>query len=95
MVLFFYAIIERLRIFFGMFTVYSKVNCQYCTAVEKLFTLKGIEHNKIILNVDFNRDEFFAKFGDGATFPQVVLDDTQIIGGATDTVAYLKSNKLV
>jgi glutaredoxin 3 len=95
MVLFFYAIIERLRIFFGMFTVYSKVNCQYCTAVEKLFTLKGIDHNKIILNVDFNRDEFFAKFGDGATFPQVVLDDTQIIGGATDTVAYLKSNKLV
>ena len=78
-----------------MFTVYSKVNCQYCTAVEKLFTLKGIEHTKLILNVDFDRDEFFTKFGDGATFPQVVLDDTQIIGGATATVAYLKLNKLV
>ena len=78
-----------------MFTVYSKVNCQYCTAIEKLFTLKSINHNKLILNVDFDRDEFFTKFGDGATFPQVVLDDTQIIGGATDTVAYLKLNKLV
>jgi glutaredoxin 3 len=78
-----------------MFTVYSKVNCQYCIAVEKLFTIKAIEHTHLTLNVDFDRDEFFAKFGDGATFPQVILDDTQIIGGATATVAYLKANNLV
>lgn len=78
-----------------MFTVYSKVNCQYCTAIEKLFTLKDINHKKLSLNVDFTREEFFTKFGSGSTFPQVVLDDTEIIGGATATVAYLKANNLV
>ena len=95
MVLFFYAIMVKHQKFFDMFTVYSKVNCQYCTAVEKVFTLKNIEHTKLLLNVDFDRDEFFSRFGDGATFPQVILDNDQIIGGATETVAYLKSNGLV
>ena len=78
-----------------MFTVYSKTNCQYCEMIEKVFSIKNIEHKKMLLNIDFTRDEFVAKFGQGATFPQVVLDDTQIIGGSTETVAHLRSVGLV
>lgn len=78
-----------------MFTVYSKVNCTYCESLDKVFKIKGIEHKKYLLNVDYSRDEFIEKFGSKATFPRVVLEDGTVIGGASETVKYLKENKLV
>lgn len=76
-----------------MFTVYSKVNCQYCEAVEKIFKMKNIEYQKLLLNVDFSRDEFIEKFG-VTTFPKVLVGE-ELIGGATETVKYLKENNLI
>jgi len=38
--------------------------------------------------------EFYDKFGQGSTFPRVVKDDT-LIGGCTETVKYLREQKLV
>jgi glutaredoxin len=46
------------------------------------------------LNTDFTREEFYAEFGEGSTFPQVIVDEKHI-GGCTDTVQYLKEQKLV
>jgi len=46
------------------------------------------------LNRDFTREEFYGKFGNGSTFPQVTVDEKNI-GGCTDTVQYLKEQKLV
>ena len=78
-----------------MFIVYSKVNCPYCEQVEKVFKLKGFEYKKNLLNVDFTREEFIEKFGAGSTFPRVLTEDGTLIGGATETVKYLKENNLV
>lgn len=78
----------------GMFTLYSKVNCSYCNAIEKLFKLKGIEYTKLTLNVDFSRDEFIEQYG-VTTFPQVLSESGETIGGAAETVKYLRSMGLV
>ena len=37
---------------------------------------------------------FQVKFGNGSTFPQVVIDSTNL-GGCSETVQYLKEKKLV
>lgn len=78
-----------------MFTVYSKVNCPYCEKIEKVFKLKGLAYQKYTLNVDYTREEFIEKFGPRGTFPRVLTEDGELIGGATETVKYLKENNLV
>ena len=78
----------------SMFTLYSKVNCSYCKAIEKVFKLKGIEYTKRTLNVDFTREEFIELYGI-TTFPQVITESGEHIGGASDTVKYLKGEGLL
>ena len=76
------------------FTIYSKDGCPYCTKVEKVLQLAEIKHVIYKLNRDFTREEFYDKFGAGSTFPRVIKDDT-LIGGCTETVKYLREQKLV
>ena len=76
------------------FTVYSKDGCPYCVKVQQLLQLAELTHVIYKLDRDFDREGFYGQFGQGATFPQVVLDSTNL-GGCTDTVKYLKENKLV
>ena len=78
-----------------MLTVYSKVNCKYCEAIEQLLNIKDIKHEKLLLNVDFTREEFISKFGSNTTFPKVLAEDGELIGGAKETVAYLKTKGLL
>jgi len=77
-----------------MFQVYSKTNCPYCEAIEKVFKLKSIEYKKYLLNVDYSKEEFIEKFGEGTTFPRVLLND-ELLGGAKETINYLKSQNMV
>ena len=76
------------------FTVYSKDGCPYCTKVVQVLELAGL--NNVVYNIDehFDRQSFYGQFGEGSTFPQVVIDSTNI-GGCTETVQYLKEKKLV
>ena len=76
-----------------MFTLYSKVGCSHCVAIEKVFKTKDIPFEKKILNVDFSREDFINKFGN-TTFPRILKEDA-LIGGAKETVVYLKENGLV
>ena len=76
------------------FTVYSKDGCPYCVKVQQLLQLAELKHVIYKLDRDFDREGFYGQFGQGATFPQVVLDSTNL-GGCTDTVKYLKENNLV
>ena len=76
------------------FTVYSRDGCPYCTKVEQVLQLAEIKHVIYKLNRDFTREEFYEKFGKGTTFPRVIKDDT-LIGGCTETVKYLREQKLV
>ena len=77
------------------FTVYSKDGCPYCSKIEQVLKLTGLEHVVYKLNEDFTRDQFYAEFGESSTFPQVILNDQEHLGGCTDTVQYLKEQNLV
>ena len=76
------------------FTVYSKDGCPFCTKVVQVLELAKLNHVVYELDEHFNRDAFYGQFGNGSTFPQVVLNGTNL-GGFTETVQYLKENKLV
>jgi glutaredoxin len=76
------------------FTVYSKDGCCHCTKVQQVLQLSGLEHVVYKLGTDFDRDGFYAEFGEGSTFPQVIVDDKKI-GGSVETVKYLKENKVI
>lgn len=76
------------------FTVYSKDGCPYCTKVEQVLQLSELQYVVYKLGRDFTREEFYREFGQGSTFPQVVVDDEQI-GGCSDTIKYLKENSYV
>ena len=77
------------------FKVYTRDGCPYCSKVEQVLQLAELQHVVFKLGRDFDRENFYAQFGQGSTFPQVILNDTQKIGGCTETVKYLKENKLV
>ena len=76
------------------FTVYSKDGCPYCTKVQQVLQLAELKHVIYKLDTDYTRQEFYEKFGRGSTFPKVTCDD-KTIGGCTETVQYLRENKLV
>jgi glutaredoxin len=77
------------------FTVYSKYGCPFCSKIEQVLTLSNLEHIVYKLDEDFSREQFYDQFGQGSTFPQVVMNDTINLGGCTDTVKYLKENNIV
>jgi glutaredoxin len=77
------------------FTLYSKDGCPYCTKVQQVLKLGQLQHVVYKLNIDFTREEFYAEFGHGSTFPQVILNDQEHLGGCTETVKYLQENKII
>ena len=76
------------------FTVYSKDGCPYCSKVVEVLKLSGLQHVVYKLGEHFDRKAFYGQFGEGSTFPQVVIDGTNL-GGCTETVQYLKEKRLV
>ena len=76
------------------FTVYSKDGCPFCTKVVQVLHLAKLNHVVYKLGEHFERDAFYGQFGNGSTFPQVVLNGTNL-GGCTETVKYLREKKLV
>jgi len=77
------------------FTVYSKEGCPYCIKIEEVLRLSQLDHKVYKLDEDFTRDEFINQFGYGSTFPQVILNDKENLGGCVDTVKYLQENKII
>jgi len=76
------------------FTVYSKDGCPHCKKVQELLRLINVQYVVYKLDVNFTREQFYAEFGEGSTFPQVIVDEKHI-GGCSDTVQYLKEQNLV
>ena len=60
-----------------------------------MLQLANLEHVVYNLGENFDREQFYAEFGEGSTFPQVILNDEQHLGGCSDTVKYLQEQKLV
>ena len=85
---------ETTQVSIMKFTIYSKDGCPYCTKVQQVLELANLEHVVYKLGNQFTREEFYAEFGQGSTFPQVIADDKHL-GGCSDTVKYLQEQKLV
>ena len=77
-----------------IFTIYSKDGCPYCDKIQQVMQISNFEHVVYKLGRDFTREEFYSEFGQGSTFPQVIVNDKHI-GGCTDTIKYLNENNLV
>jgi glutaredoxin len=76
------------------FTVYSKDSCPYCDKVKKVLQLTDLKFVVYTLGEDFTKEEFYAEFGEGSTFPQVICDDKKL-GGSVDTIKFLKEQQLI
>ena len=76
------------------FTVFSKDGCPYCTKIQEVLNLAGLSFVTYKLDKDFDRTSFYGEFGEGSTFPQVILNGEKL-GGCTDTVKYLQEKQLV
>ena len=76
------------------FTVYSKNKCPYCYKVKQVLELTGSNYEIHTLGEDFTRQEFYAKFGQGSTFPQVVCDNKKL-GGCVDTIKFLREQQVI
>jgi len=78
----------------GTFIIYSRDGCPYCTKVVQLMQRSEQKHVVYKLGREFQRDDFYAEFGKGSTFPQIILDGKKL-GGCMETAQYLRENKLV
>jgi|TARA_B100001094_G_C17429510_1_gene438492 glutaredoxin len=76
------------------FTVYTKDNCPYCSKIKQVLSVKGLNFVAYKLGVDFEKKAFYDQFGEGSTFPQVVLNN-QNLGGCTDAVKYLAEKNII
>ena len=80
------------------FTVYSKHGCPYCTKILQLLNTisisKGFPIREYVLGTDFTREDFYKEFGEGSTFPQVVMGDIHL-GGCSDTIKYLQEKNII
>ena len=76
------------------FTVYSKSGCGYCEKVISVLQLAELNFVEYKLDRDFDKKEFYDQFGEGSTFPQVVVNGRKL-GGCVQTVEYLQEKNLV
>ena len=75
------------------FAVYSKDGCPYCDKIKQVMDLTKLSYVVYNLNEDFDRDSFYSEFGQGSTFPQVMVDGIKL-GGCVDTIEFLRENKI-
>jgi len=76
------------------FAVYSKPGCPYCEKIVEVLELANLNHVIYTLDKDFNRPSFYGEFGDGTTFPQIVLNGNKL-GGCSDSIRYLQEKAIL
>ena len=69
--------------------IYSKDNCSNCLKAKK--KLSKFNPKIIILDKDINRKEFFKKFPDAKTFPQIIIENKHV-GGYHELERWLETN---
>tara|TARA_B100001989_G_scaffold72583_2_gene49588 strand:+ start:1312 stop:1560 length:249 start_codon:yes stop_codon:yes gene_type:complete len=75
----------------GNTAIYTREGCPYCTKIKEVYKSKGWVYAEYKLNTNFTREQFYGEFGNGATFPQVIISGHKM-GGCTETVKYLREN---
>jgi glutaredoxin len=76
------------------FVIYSKDGCPYCDQIKKVMHLAGLEHVVYNLGEHYSKDDFYYEFGEGTTFPQVLMGNRKL-GGCKDTILFLKEQKIL
>ena len=76
------------------FTVFAKDGCTHCEKIEEVLKLAGLNFVTYKLDQNFDSKSFFGEFGEGATFPQVVMNGEKL-GGCVDTVKFLQEKQLI
>ena len=76
------------------FAVYTKDGWPYCDKVKQVLELTGSKFVVYNLDQHFDRKSFYGEFGEGSTFPQVVVDGKKL-GGCIDTIQFLKEKRVV
>ena len=76
------------------FAVYSKDGCPFCVKIKEVLQLAKLNFVEYKLDQHFTRGAFYEEFGDGSTFPQVVLNGVKL-GGCQETVKYLREKNLI
>ena len=66
--------------------IYSKTNCGYCDRAK--IKLKKYNPRIYMLDQDYTREEFFTKFPNAKTFPQIIINNNQV-GGYHDLKKWL------
>jgi len=74
--------------------IYSRDGCPYCDMIREVVSRKGWSYKERKLYEDFTREEFVGMFGEGSTFPRVLINN-KLIGGATESVQYLREQNLL
>ena len=75
------------------FTVYSKDGCPYCKQIVQVLGLSELRYVEYKLEKDFTREAFYGQFGEGATFPQVVMNGDNL-GGCQESIKYMQENDI-
>ena len=76
------------------FAVYSKKGCPYCEKIKKVLDLTKTSYVVYNLGEHFDKKSFYDEFGEGSTFPQVIVDG-QRIGGCIDSIKFLQEKKVI
>ena len=76
------------------FAVYSKTGCPYCEKIKKVLTLTNLKYVVYNLGEHFDKKSFYEEFGQGSTFPQVVVDGKKL-GGCVDSIKFLQEKKVI
>ena len=69
--------------------IYSKNNCVFCNKAK--IKLKKYNPKINMLDQDYTSDEFFKKFPNAKTFPQIIIDNEKI-GGYHELEKWLAFN---
>ena len=71
--------------------IYSKTNCGYCDRAK----MKLQKYNPKIhmLDKDYSKDDFFKKFPNAKTFPQIIINNEHV-GGYHELEKWLAFNVL-
>ena len=76
------------------FAVYTKEGCPYCDKIKKVLDLTKTTYVVYNLGEQFDKKSFYDEFGEGSTFPQVLVDGKKL-GGCIDTIEYLKEKQII
>ena len=69
--------------------IYSKKNCIFCDKAKII--LQKYNPKILILDEDYNREDFFSKFPNARTFPQIIINEEHV-GGYAELKRWLDQN---